>query len=462
MNCCDARSTLPLLLDGQLAAGERAAAVDKAMACGLCRAELAAMAQNDAALRRALAAQMAHVPAGYFEDFAPRLMARLDVETLEGESMRTSSGSGPGDATVVTPPPTGGDLGKDVAGKPLSSADEFSGLHEIKALAASAVRRSTERRAESEPGQSSDALIATPAALSSVVLPQPGREVAPPKVRAVSVADADGVPAAALSVPMAAKSSRVGLYVGALGLLVAAGAVGLYVSGAKKSSEAAPAATVALSEPAPAATPPSAPTPTVAPVAAAAPAAEAKPEEARPSEPAGAPAVAVEKASKKDRKPDDEAKAGGAVAAVTRTEKDKPAAKEPAADAKPAGKEAGKDPAAHNEIDDIFGDKPTTAAKPAAPAGPALPEKLGQDDVKKGMASVKARVQACYDEFKVSGTIKLKVKIEVDGTVSSADVVDDKFKATDTGACVSAAVKTAKFPAVSGTSLVVSYPFILQ
>jgi hypothetical protein len=78
------------------------------------------------------------------------------------------------------------------------------------------------------------------------------------------------------------------------------------------------------------------------------------------------------------------------------------------------------------------------------------------------MASVKARVQACYDEFKVSGTIKLRVKIESDGSVSNADVVDDKFKATDTGACVAAAVKTAKFPAVSGTSLVVSYPFILQ
>jgi hypothetical protein len=46
--------------------------------------------------------------------------------------------------------------------------------------------------------------------------------------------------------------------------------------------------------------------------------------------------------------------------------------------------------------------------------------------------------------------------------VSSADVVDQKFAATDTGACVSAAVKTAKFPAVSGTSLVVNYPFILQ
>ena len=78
MNCCDARSTLPLLLDGQLAAGERAAAVEKAMACGLCRAELNAMAQNDATLRRALAQQVAQVPAGYFEDFAPRLLAKLD------------------------------------------------------------------------------------------------------------------------------------------------------------------------------------------------------------------------------------------------------------------------------------------------------------------------------------------------------------------------------------------------
>ena len=43
MTCCAARSTLPLLLDGQLAAGERSAAIDKAMACQLCRAELTAM-----------------------------------------------------------------------------------------------------------------------------------------------------------------------------------------------------------------------------------------------------------------------------------------------------------------------------------------------------------------------------------------------------------------------------------
>jgi hypothetical protein len=460
MSCCDARPTLPLLLDEQLAAGERAAVLEKLVACGLCRAELAALAENDAALRTALAVQAEAVGARYFEDFGPRLAAKLEAVTLEGESMRTSSGSGSGDPSVASPAPAG--LGN---GKP--TKEESSGLHDIKALAANAVRRSVERRAESEHGEDSDALLATPAALANVVLPQPGKQVAPPVVRATSVADANGVTAAGLSGHVVVKHSRAGLYVGVLGVLVAAGAVVLYM---KKPNAAAPAPAPALAaadvkaEPAPA------------------PAGEVKAEAAKPAEPVVAPVTApepekttpvaapgdkAEKAEKAVASKDKDKAPAEAKPASEKAPEAKPAAPvtaavsapvaPPAAEAKPAAEKP------HSEIDDIFGDKPATApAKAAAPAGPALPEKLGPDDVKKGMATVKARVQACYDEFKVPGTIKVKVKIDADGTVSSADVVDEKFKATDTGACVTAAVKTAKFPAVSGAGLVVNYPFALQ
>ncbi len=464
MNCCDARSALPLLLDGQLAAAERAVAIDKAMACQQCRAELSALAQNDAALRRALTAQAAAVPAGYFDDFWPRLAARLDVDTLEGDAMRMSG----------TGSDSGSEDGQDIAGKPISK-DELSGLHEIKALAASTVaRNSKERRAATEPSDPAGGLLGTGshASLGNVVLPQPGKEVAPPKVRRTSVTDADGVRAAPLVVPPS--KSRAGLYLGVFGVLAAAAGVAFFLKSQQASEGAARQAavnTAAAGVPEPVPAEDTRPEPAVAALT---------PPSEVPGAPAGGAAAGVLPAPADDNGDDESAKkrAGAKSSKDEKGDKGDRDAKDgakPGKDAKPAASGSAKDapkvvatppeaPKAEpkNEIDEIFGDKPSAEKKPAEAAGPALPEKLAQGDVKKGMGSVKARVQACYDQFKIPGTIKLKVKIEADGSVGSADVVDPKFAGTDTGACVASAVKTAKFPAVSGPPLVISYPFILQ
>jgi hypothetical protein len=96
----------------------------------------------------------------------------------------------------------------------------------------------------------------------------------------------------------------------------------------------------------------------------------------------------------------------------------------------------------------------TVSPEPAAPAGP-----LSKAAVVAGMNSVKGKVQACYDQFKVPGMAMVTVVIGKNGAVSSASVTG-KFAGTPTGACVEKAVKSAKFPPSDG--LTTPYPFNLR
>jgi predicted Zn finger-like uncharacterized protein len=92
--------------------------------------------------------------------------------------------------------------------------------------------------------------------------------------------------------------------------------------------------------------------------------------------------------------------------------------------------------------------------KPAAAAGP-----LGKSAVVAGMNSVKGKVAACYNEYKVQGMAMVNVVIGKSGKVTSA-TVSGKFAGTPTGGCVEKAVKSATFPPSDGFST--PYPFQLK
>jgi len=92
--------------------------------------------------------------------------------------------------------------------------------------------------------------------------------------------------------------------------------------------------------------------------------------------------------------------------------------------------------------------------KAVASAGP-----LSKSAVVAGMNSVKPKVAACYNEFKVQGMAMVNVAIGKNGKVSSATVTG-KFAGTPTGACVEKAVKSASFPPSEG--LQTPYPFQLK
>jgi len=99
------------------------------------------------------------------------------------------------------------------------------------------------------------------------------------------------------------------------------------------------------------------------------------------------------------------------------------------------------------------------ASAQVAPEAPAPAGPHSKSAVVAGMNSVKGKVQACYDQFKVPGMAMVNVVIGKSGAVSSA-TVKDKFAGTPTGACVEKAVKSAKFPPSDG--LTTPYPFNLK
>ncbi len=84
---------------------------------------------------------------------------------------------------------------------------------------------------------------------------------------------------------------------------------------------------------------------------------------------------------------------------------------------------------------------------------------LAKAAVVAGMNGVKAKVSACYAQFKVPGLVMVNVVIAKSGKVSSSTVTG-KFAGTPTGTCVESAVKTASFPPSEGLST--PYPFSLR
>lgn len=105
------------------------------------------------------------------------------------------------------------------------------------------------------------------------------------------------------------------------------------------------------------------------------------------------------------------------------------------------------------------GSSSSSSSSPSRASGDSgLPDSLSRTDIQSGMSSVRGRVMACNDEYKVPGTVIAKITISGSGEVSSAKV-EGKFSGTPSGSCVERAVRNARFKKWKGPSVVVTYPF---
>jgi predicted Zn finger-like uncharacterized protein len=87
-----------------------------------------------------------------------------------------------------------------------------------------------------------------------------------------------------------------------------------------------------------------------------------------------------------------------------------------------------------------------------------LPEHLERSDISSGMSSVHGRVTSCGDRFGGKGTVKVKMKIEGSGKVSSVEV---SGASGGLASCVESAVKQARFRKTQ-KGMTVTYPFVLR
>ena len=97
---------------------------------------------------------------------------------------------------------------------------------------------------------------------------------------------------------------------------------------------------------------------------------------------------------------------------------------------------------------------PTTTKHPPANS---LPDALDRQSITSGLASVKARVEACVVVSTSRGTVKVRVHVDGNGVVT--EVIVEATPDDALGACVEAAVQRAVFPRTQrGGSF--SYPFV--
>ncbi len=376
-------------------------------------------------------------------------------------------------------------------GSKTTAADEDSGLIDIKNMARSTKRRVTQRMSTESDVEESLLASSRPSALRDVVLPEPGKEA--PAMALGSGIGAAADPAVAVDGPAPAKKGGSWVALAAAVVLIGGGVAGWFAlkGGGESDSQTAtvaaneaqaPATAAARSDepPAPAADPGTEPGGIAAE-------ADDDDETGDDADSANADPVAAATddgaADEGDEAPAETPKAdrGTKVAAKTggtksrgsaKSAKDAPA-KNKTDDAKPAKTDTktvakkSAEPDFEDLLDNATGGahapKGGGAAKADAPAEEKKPakSKLTRVDIKKGMGSIRGRVAACYEQFKVPGTVSVKVKISNTGVVTSA-AATGKFKGTDTGACVSKAVTAASFPEFDGPPMSFSYPFLLQ
>ncbi len=98
----------------------------------------------------------------------------------------------------------------------------------------------------------------------------------------------------------------------------------------------------------------------------------------------------------------------------------------------------------------------STSSKPSSSGGD-LPESLDRAMISDGVAKVKARVMACGDRSSAKGQVKVSVKVNPDGGVSSVSVKTTPDASL--GSCVQSAMQKASFKKTqNGGSF--GYPFV--
>ncbi len=390
---------------------------------------------------------------------------------------------------------------KRQGGKP---GEDTSGLIDLLELAATEKKTQTGKhpvvgrtpqggtRAVSDTGRRSVIRVATPPTGESRVPTPTGtsgrngavvRTMTPPTGTPV-------VPPVPVAPPApAAARSKLPLVIG--GVVAAAAVVGGYLVFARPSAPVAPvAAPVAAEQPVAAK-----PTEAARPAEPAKPA-EAKPAapEAKPAEAAAAAAVKVEakerpshegskkearvakaepkaeasKASEKAEPKETKAAAGDDPFPAKGKDKPAPKAEEPPKTeaARLAGEAVTKEKKdskgkGSDELSNVLSASGEEKEKPAAAkAEDALPEKLSQGDLKKGMGPVAKKAADCYEKYQVPGLAKVQLTIEATGKVSGAKVLGS-YDGTPTGQCLLDAINKASFPKTR-SPLSLTYPFMLR
>lgn len=389
-----------------------------------------------------------------------------------------SGANGAGDRTQDPPPP--GAMG---TANRTTAADEDSGLIDIKNMAHTTKRRVTERHSTASDVEESLLASSRPSALRDVVLPEPGEEQPMTLATPAVAAEADAAAAQPKRTPWLAAAAAL--------VLLAGGAVAFFAlrGGGEGDDGVRVAASEAPADRGAAATPsmPGADEPPAEPSEPGAIAedgdetAAADDEGAETSddtaadegdtaagdEPTG-DAVARDTASKRDRgSKAGSAKSTGAVASRSSSSDDK-AARSKADTAKKADDSKSEAKPKGQDLDSLLdfaagesGKKKGVADKKAPERKAPTKTKLSRTDVQKGMRAVTARVGACYEQFKVPGTVKVRVTIANTGVITEAKATGS-FANTDTGACVAKAVSQASFPEYDGPPMSLTYPFLLQ
>lgn len=453
-----------------------------------------AMKTLDDDIRHALTALEQAVPEGYFDALPARIMERLPHARLEvdpmGPVMSTESNE-PG----TSPPPQGATEDQHDGGE---EREEHSGLHDIKAMARTTKQRISRRVSTQSDVEESLLASASSQSLSAIVLPEPGKD----EPSYESFDDADEGPARAASTAASISTeSRGGLPIwvyGAVGAVAVAAVVFFIMRGGTKQTQVAqndvptaagsgdrgtPPASAPGIEPAPAVMPP-APPPAADPESSDTdPSAAAAEGDADAIEGEDSPRAVAEDAdgdadrtartrtssgakstSSRPSAPTPSAASSSSSSTTAKADAPKPA-KAPES-AKPKKPDDGK-----RSLDDLLDEASGGAVSNRdlegpggpAPAEPKAPVKtdLSRSEIQSGMKKVLGRVSACYDKYKEPGTVMVAVVIETSGEVSAADATG-KFKNTETGLCVSEAVRRAAFSSWEGKPKRFNYPFLLS
>jgi outer membrane biosynthesis protein TonB len=88
-----------------------------------------------------------------------------------------------------------------------------------------------------------------------------------------------------------------------------------------------------------------------------------------------------------------------------------------------------------------------------------LPQTLSKRQIKGVMRRLKSRVAACYEKYKIRGT--LSIRMSVRGSGKATGRVVGKFANTPTGGCVAQKIGGLRFPRFSGPTMDFTYPFTL-
>jgi hypothetical protein len=102
-------------------------------------------------------------------------------------------------------------------------------------------------------------------------------------------------------------------------------------------------------------------------------------------------------------------------------------------------------------------------AKPKGDTGPTEPiyDELSKDQILASLRPAVDEAKACFDTYGVAGDAKVKITIGADGSILAEEQKGD-FVGTDTGKCIDAAIKKAKFPKSKKPKTTISYPVTLR